>query len=131
VLGGTGFVGRAPVCQRLAARWPATVRVPTRRPATATRALPAQWSICCRPTCTTPASLRRLLSGHDAVVNLVAILHGNAAAFDRVHVALPRTLARACQATGVRRVVHVSALGAVAGRAVSVPAQQGRWRGRA
>jgi NADH dehydrogenase len=46
------------------------------------------------------------------VVNLVAILHGSAVDFDRVHVALPRRLAQACTAAGVRRVVHVSALGA-------------------
>ena len=58
-----------------------------------------------------PATLERLLPGHDAVVNLVAILHGDEAAFERTHVTLPATLARACTATGVRRVVHVSALG--------------------
>ena len=49
------------------------------------------------------------------MVNLVAILHGTEAAFNRVHVALPQKLARACQAAGVRRVVHVSALGAATG----------------
>jgi len=52
------------------------------------------------------------LSGVDAVVNLVAILHGSAAAFERVHVALPAAIARACQLQGVRHLVHVSALGA-------------------
>jgi NADH dehydrogenase len=45
------------------------------------------------------------------VVNLVAILHGRLADFDRVHVGLPQRLARACRSVGVRRVVHVSALG--------------------
>jgi NADH dehydrogenase len=53
-----------------------------------------------------------LLPGHDAVVNLVAILHGDRAAFDKVHVQLPRQLAHACVQTGVLRMVHVSALGA-------------------
>ncbi|MBC7726570.1 MAG: NAD-dependent epimerase/dehydratase family protein, partial [Microbacteriaceae bacterium] len=52
-----------------------------------------------------------LLAGADALVHLVAILHGSAADFDRVHVQLPRTLAAACSAAGVRRVVHVSARG--------------------
>jgi NADH dehydrogenase len=51
------------------------------------------------------------VSGADAVINLVAVLHGSAAAFDQVHVALPRRLAAVCRTTGVRRVVHVSALG--------------------
>lgn len=57
------------------------------------------------------ASLASLLNGCDAVVNLVAILHGTPAAFEHVHVALPKRLALACQAQGVRRVVHISALG--------------------
>jgi NADH dehydrogenase len=58
------------------------------------------------------AELVRLLAGCDAVVNLIAILHGSAADFQRVHVELPRKLAAACRATGVKRLVHVSALGA-------------------
>jgi NADH dehydrogenase len=52
-----------------------------------------------------------LLTGVDAVINLIAILHGNPAAFERAHVRLPQTLGRACAAAGVRRLVHVSALG--------------------
>lgn len=57
------------------------------------------------------AALRRALAGCDAVVNLVAVLHGSPAQFEHVHVALPRRLAAACRATGVTRVLHVSALG--------------------
>ncbi|OYU82572.1 MAG: NAD-dependent dehydratase, partial [Burkholderiales bacterium PBB5] len=56
-------------------------------------------------------ALPGLLDGADAVVHLVAILHGDAAAFDRVHRQLPEKLAAACASAGVRRVVHVSALG--------------------
>jgi uncharacterized protein YbjT (DUF2867 family) len=55
-----------------------------------------------------------LVAGHDAVVNLVAILHGSEQAFQAVHVDLPERLAQACEAAGVRRLVHVSALGASA-----------------
>jgi NADH dehydrogenase len=51
------------------------------------------------------------MSGIDAVINLVAILHGSEAEFQRVHVELPRRLAQACLSAGVRRLVHVSALG--------------------
>ena len=61
---------------------------------------------------TQPGTLGRLMPGHDAVVNLVAILHGSAKEFERMHVELPRQIAAACGAHGVRRVVHVSALGA-------------------
>jgi NADH dehydrogenase len=57
------------------------------------------------------AALARLLPGCDAVVNLVAILHGRPADFRRVHVELPRRLAAACASAGVSRLVHVSALG--------------------
>src|SRR5690349_8292706 len=54
------------------------------------------------------ARLAPLVRSHDAVVNLVGILHGTPAQFERVHAALPRRIA----AAGARRVVHVSALGA-------------------
>ena len=58
------------------------------------------------------ATLAPLLSEHDAVVNLVAILHGSEAAFDKAHVQLVQTLVKACDAAGQRRIVHVSSLGA-------------------
>jgi len=58
--------------------------------------------------------LARLVSGAAAVVNLIGILHGSEDEFERVHVALPRRLAAACNTAGVRRVIHISALGAAA-----------------
>ncbi len=112
VLGGTGFVGRS-VCERLVERGQGggLVRVPTRRLAhgRVVQALPTVELV--EADVHDPAQLRRLLQGMDAVVNLVAILHGSAAAFERVHVQLPQALVAACAAAGVRRVVHVSALG--------------------
>ncbi len=112
VLGGTGFVGRA-VCERLVRRGGgrAHVVVPTRRLAHAQqiRLLPGVELV--QASVHDDATLARLLSGVDAVVNLVAILHGSAAAFEQVHVALPQRLAAACRTAGVRRLVHVSALG--------------------
>ncbi len=110
VLGGTGFVGRS-LCERLVrAGW--TPRVPTRRPGhgRAIQHLPPLELMVADVH--DPTALRRLLEGVDAVVNLVAILHGNAAAFAKVHAALPATLAGAMRDAGVRRLVHVSALGA-------------------
>jgi NADH dehydrogenase len=111
VLGGSGFVGRA-LCRRLAARWPALrVLVPTRRlpHAQALRTLPTVDIV--PADVNDPAALPALLAGADAVVNLVAILHGTEAAFEQAHVVLPRHLAAAARAAGVGRLVHVSALG--------------------
>lgn len=110
VLGGTGFVGRH-VCEKLQREgWSTTV--PTRRAlnAAAVQHLPRLTVV--EAQVHDEVSLARLLPGHDAVVNLIAILHGSDAAFARAHVDLPARIASACQTSGVRRLVHVSALGA-------------------
>lgn len=110
VLGGTGFVGRA-LCEQLTRQLGAGVRitVPTRRlqQARDLQSLPGVTVV----QADVFKDLPRLLPGHDAVVNLIAILQGSAAAFEHVHVELPRRIASAMQAAGVRRLVHVSALG--------------------
>ncbi|MBP6307938.1 MAG: complex I NDUFA9 subunit family protein [Burkholderiaceae bacterium] len=110
ILGGTGFVGRH-ICTRLSqAGWSAIV--PSRSPAAA-RHLAGLPRVDVVPgDVHDEATLIRLLAGADAVVNLVAILHGSEAAFEQVHVELPKKLARACAAAGVRRLVQISALGA-------------------
>ncbi len=115
VLGGSGFVGRS-VCERLFERSGGVGRIvaPTRRPARARH-------LKLLPTAEIPLAdvhddndLARLLSGCDVAINLVGVLHGRDADFERAHVALPERLARACRTAGVRRVIHVSALGAAA-----------------
>lgn len=117
VLGGTGFLGRN-VCEALVERSGAAngrIIVPSRRPARAK----ALWTL---PTVEVTRcdihedrALAQLLQGCDAVVNLVGILHGSQAQFDAAHVELPRRLAAACTAVGVRRLVHISAIGADVG----------------
>lgn len=114
ILGGTGFVGRS-VCGLLVDRsggGSAQIVVPSRRPERAKhlQSLPTLRLV--DADVHDEVQLTALLRGRDAVINLVAILHGNEAQFERAHVALPRTLAKACAAAGVKRVIHVSALGA-------------------
>ena len=111
VLGGTGFVGRS-VCERLAGRSASgRIVVPTRRLMHGSRLRALPTVLLTELNVHDDAQLARALVGVDAVVNLIAILHGSPADFQRVHVDLPRRLAAACAKAGVRRLVHVSALG--------------------
>ncbi len=112
VLGGTGFVGRH-LCEK-AGQLQCRLTVPTRRLENAKPIQHLPWVDPLQADVHDEAALRQLLHGHDAVVNLVAILHGNQAAFTRTHVELVGKLVRACQATGVRRIVHLSAIGTAA-----------------
>jgi len=127
VLGGTGFVGRH-VCEKLTQlQW--RVTVPTRQIASARdiQMLPSLDVF--EASVHDEAALTQLVAGHDAVVNLIAILHGNQQAFDRAHVELPQKLARACVAAGVQRVIHVSALGADARNPDVAPSMYLRSKG--
>jgi NADH dehydrogenase len=73
--------------------------------------------------------LTQAVAGHEALVSLVAILHGDQAAFEHTHVALAQKIARACIAAHVARVVHVSALGADALRPEKAPSMYLRTKG--
>jgi len=128
VLGGTGFVG-AHVCEKLVRQgWHVTV--PTRRWANAQHLLPLPLVTVLELDVHDEAALSTAVAGHDAVVNLVAILHGTQAAFDHAHVALPHKLARACVAAGVKQVMHLSALGADALQPQSAPSMYLRSKGQ-
>ena len=128
ILGGTGFVG-AHVCEKLVREgWHVTV--PTRRRANAQLVQHLPLLTVLELDVHDEAALTRAVYGHDAVVNLVAILHGSQAAFEKVHVDLPKKLARACLAGGVKQVVHVSALGADAQNYQSAPSMYLRSKGQ-
>ena len=90
ILGGTGFVGRH-VCEKLAQlQCPATVV--TRRQDNARHLQMLPLVDVAEIKAYDSLSLASLLAGHDAVVNLVAILHGSETAFDKAHVQLPLAL---------------------------------------
>jgi NADH dehydrogenase len=116
ILGGTGFVGSS-VAEKLVERSEGAggrIRIATRRVARARHLQLLPTVEVAGGDIHDEATLVRMLRDCDAVINLVAILNGSEAEFERVHVELPRRLAAACKAAGVRRVVHVSALGAAA-----------------
>lgn len=128
VLGGTGFVGRH-VCEHLT-RAGYRVTVPTRR---ADRAAAVQHL----PGLTVavadvhdPAALAGLMVDHSVVINLVAILHGSEAAFERTHVELPRRVAQAARQARVKQLVHVSALGAGPDAVTPAPSRYLRSKSR-
>lgn len=128
ILGGTGFLGRH-LCEKLV-RLGWHVTVPTRRAANAShiQMLPGVQVI--EANVHDPVALMRLMAGHDAVVNLIAILHGNDTSFAAAHVTLPQTVARACAALGIKRLVHVSALGVNAQQPDAAPSMYLRSKGR-
>jgi len=111
VLGASGFVGRS-VCAHLATKGVA-VRALTR---STLKARPLQVFADLEIVSGSPhddGDLAGALDGVDAAVNLVGILHqSRREPFERVHVDLPRRLARACRAAGVGRLVQMSALNA-------------------
>ena len=114
VLGGSGFVGHH-LCEALN-RLQYRVTVPTRRvPARSIQTLPFVDVI--EVNVHDEAVLDQLVQGQDVVINLVAILHGSANAFQRTHVQLAEHLAKACAkvsstASKPLHLIQMSALGA-------------------
>ena len=107
VLGGSGFIGRHLVAQL--ARREIKVTVPSRRRERAKHLIVLPTVDVVEANVGDPAVLERLARAQDAVVNLVGILHGD---FERAHAELPQAIVAACRAAGVRRLLHMSALGA-------------------
>jgi NADH dehydrogenase len=117
IIGGTGFLGSAIVTEL--ARRPASadfsLTLPTRRAMNARHLNVFPTARVVQADVHNPATLARLMDGKDAVISLVGILAGGEGqpygrGFARAHVELPQKIAAASLATGVRRVLHVSAL---------------------
>jgi uncharacterized protein YbjT (DUF2867 family) len=127
VIGGSGFVGRHIVHRLSAQRY--FVRVPTRRRERANPLILLPTVDVVEADVHSEAELASLVRGMDAVINLAGVLHEGRGerSFEEVHVALTRKLIAACQSNGVRRYVHMSALGAD----VNGPSKYQRTKGAA
>jgi uncharacterized protein YbjT (DUF2867 family) len=117
VFGGSGFIGSHLVA-RLAEEGARAI-VPTRRYENAKHLLFLPGVEVAEAGLHDDSALERLLAGADAAVNLVGVLHSKRGTpygleFKRAHVELPRRIVAACAARGVKRYLHMSALGAAA-----------------
>lgn len=122
VVGGSGFIGHH-LCNELVSR-SIKVTVPARRRERAKDLILLPTVDVVEADVNAPGVLERLMRDKQAVINLVGVLHGRAGRADqrgpnnygpdfaRAHVELPQAIVSACRATGVRRLVHVSSLGA-------------------
>ena len=122
VVGGSGFVGRHLVAA-LAARG-ARVAVPTRRRESAKHLILLPTVDVVEMDVRDSRALARLAAGRDAVVNLAGVLHSRRGrrdqrgpndygpGFAEAHVELAQALVSACREAGVKRLLHMSALGA-------------------
>ncbi len=128
ILGGTGFIGRH-ICEKLI-RAGHQVTVPTRKieNARAIQMLPGLQPVRCNVH--DLQQLTQAAAGHEVLINLVAILHGSEAEFERTHVTLPQTIVAACKAAGISRVVQMSSLGANHVTPLDAPSQYLRSKGR-
>lgn len=112
VLGANGFIGAHVAAALSQAGW--AVRAGARDPEVAARRAPGlEWVRADFADLARPEDWTILLEGADAVVNCVGVLQdGGRDSTDIAHIAGPRALIEACEARGMRRVVHLSAVGA-------------------
>jgi NADH dehydrogenase len=111
VLGGSGFVGTELVTRLVyAGHW---VRVPTRNLARADRLRVLDTAELRQANVHDPRVLSQLLTDCHAVVNLVGILNERGRdTFETAHAVLAAKVMNAARGAGVRRVLHMSSLGA-------------------
>ncbi len=125
VTGGTGFVGGHVVHALRQAGRSVRCLVRSRRRA---RTLGALGCDLAEGDVTDPAGLREALEGIDTVVHLVAIRQGRPEQFQRVMVGGTRELLKLAKEGGVRRFVHMSALGTSEETKDLVPYYGAKWQ---
>jgi NADH dehydrogenase len=124
VTGGTGFVGGHVVHELRGRDLPVRCLVRDRRRG----AKLAAWGCeLAEGDVTEPESLRTAVAGVDRVIHLVAIRQGRREQFQRIMVEGTRDLLAAAKDAGVRRFVHMSALGTSAATKDLVPYYGAKW----
>lgn len=116
LLGGSGFVGRHLAALLSRQGW--AVRIPTRHRDRHRDMLVLPGVQLIAADVHDPATLRALCAHADAVINLVGILNERGhrgRGFQQAHVALAEKLVAACIASGITRVLQMSALNADGG----------------
>jgi uncharacterized protein YbjT (DUF2867 family) len=133
VAGGSGFLGTHLVEKLIEAGY--TVAVPTRRRDRAKHLAIMPGVELVETNLRTDQAVSQLLEGASAVINLVGILHGRSGQpsvygpdFATAHVDLPKRLADVCVAKGIRRFIHMSALGVTADGKRNLPSRYLRSR---
>jgi NADH dehydrogenase len=111
LLGGSGFIGTHLAFTLANRGW--NVSVPCRRPHRHRELLVHPNIRVLEANITDPAQLKSLCQDHQAVINLVGILNERRKGdFRRCHVDFIKAVVEACSASGIKRLLHVSALGA-------------------
>ena len=114
LFGGSGFIGRHTI--RRLAQTGATIRVPCRYP---DKALPLKTAgtvgqiVPYAMDIADDRALKAAVEGADAVINLIGILHETGRnRFEPLQAEFPGRLAATARDAGVKRLIHVSAIGA-------------------
>jgi uncharacterized protein YbjT (DUF2867 family) len=133
VAGGSGFIGTHLVQKLIEAGY--RVSVPTRRRERAKHLAIMPGVELIETSLNDDVAVGKLIAGAFAVVNLVGILHGRSGQptvygpdFAMAHVDLPKRLADVCVSKGVRRFIHMSALGTTADGKRNLPSRYLRSR---
>ncbi len=124
VTGGTGFVGGHVVHALRQAGKPVRCLVRDRRKAATLTTLGCELA---EGDMTDAASLQRAVDGIDTVLHLVAIRQGKKEQFQRIMVDGTRNFLRHAKESGVKRFVHMSALGTTSETKDLVPYYGAKW----
>ncbi len=111
LLGGSGFIGKRLAFSLANQGWKVTV--PSRRPHRNRSLLVHSNISLLQADIIDPNELKELCSGQHVIINLLGILNERRKGdFRRFHLDFVRSLIEACSQTGIKRLLHISALGA-------------------